>query len=155
VGPLGKLPPWEECPICMLVMPIDERFCRYFPCCGKSMCGGCCYQHEKSREQATEREQMWVPHACAFCRTAVPESDEAVLLARLRKRELSAKVLIAKQHPLMILRSYRTTRIRMSHSWWSWLRHCRSWRVVPCSWRGVPCSVRSVRMSAYVPWSLR
>ena len=85
VGPLGKLPPREECPICMLVMPTDERFCRYFPCCGKSMCGGCCYQHEKSRERAAEREQMWVPHACAFCRTAVPESNEAVL-ARLRKR---------------------------------------------------------------------
>ena len=77
VGPLGKLPPQEECPICMLVFPIHPSLRMYNACCGKTICSGCDYQQQmKNGEQAD---------ACAFCRTTLPESDEEVL-AQLRKR---------------------------------------------------------------------
>ena len=79
VGSLGKLPPREECPICMRVLPIRESLHKYATCCGKTVCGGCDFQHDmKSRVQA-------LPRTCAFCRTAVPDSDEEIL-ARLSKR---------------------------------------------------------------------
>ena len=79
IGPLRKLPPREECPICMRALPLHDSFHMYFACCGKIICGGCDMQHQmKSREQA-------VPRTCAFCRTAVPESDEKYLV-QLRKR---------------------------------------------------------------------
>ena len=79
VGPLGKVPPREECPICMLVLPVTVNLQSYQMCCGQTLCSGCSHQHKnKSREQA-------VPLTCAFCRTAVPKSDEEIL-ARLRKR---------------------------------------------------------------------
>ena len=79
IGPRGEVPPREECPICMRVLPIQEILQTYYACCGKTICGGCDFQHKiKSREQA-------VASTCAFCRTAAPESDEEIL-ARLSKR---------------------------------------------------------------------
>ena len=75
-GPLGKLPPREECSICMQVLPIHESLRTYFPCCGKTICCGCDHQHSmKSGKGRT----------CAFCRTAVPRSDDEIL-AQLHKR---------------------------------------------------------------------
>jgi hypothetical protein len=80
VGPLGKLPPrGEECPICMIVMPINERLRSNYACCGKSICCGCDMQHQiKSGERAGGK-------TCAFCRTKLPKFDEEVL-SQLRKR---------------------------------------------------------------------
>jgi hypothetical protein len=75
VGPLGKLPPREECPICMRVMPIPLTLHRYSVCCGKTLCCGCSFKHHIQCEEQT----------CAFCRTAASKSDEEVL-APLRKR---------------------------------------------------------------------
>ena len=77
VGPLGKVPQREECPICMRVLPLHAALHMYFACCGKSVCLGCDRQHGiKNKEQAD---------TCAFCRTEHPESDEEILV-RLRKR---------------------------------------------------------------------
>ena len=62
IGPLGKVPPREECPICMRALPLHDRLHTYFDCCGKVICGGC---QMKSGERAD---------TCAFCRTTMPES---------------------------------------------------------------------------------
>ena len=76
VGPIGKLPPREECSICMQVLPIHESLHTYFPCCGKIICCGCDHQHSmKSGKGRT----------CAFCREPLPKSDDENL-ARLNKR---------------------------------------------------------------------
>ena len=77
VGPLGKLPPKEECPICMRALPIHTTLQTLFNCCGKTICGGCNYQHQMKSGDG--------PPTCAFCRTTLPESDEEIL-ARARKR---------------------------------------------------------------------
>ena len=76
IGPLGKVPPREECPICMQVLPIHGSLHTYFPCCGKIICCGCDHQHSmKSGKGRT----------CAFCREPLPKSDDENL-ARLNKR---------------------------------------------------------------------
>ena len=76
IGLLGKLPPREECPICMQVLPIHAKLKMYKVCCGKMLCSGCELKHQmKSEEHPT----------CAFCRTAVPDSEEGIL-PRFRKR---------------------------------------------------------------------
>ena len=89
VGPIGTLPPQEECLICMMVLPLHDSLHRYFVCCGKMICCGCDLQHSiQTKKVNVERAQMQqppVPRACAFCRTTAPRSDEE-LLARLRKR---------------------------------------------------------------------
>ena len=75
VGPLEKLPPQEECPICMRVLPIHTMLHMYAPCCGKTVCCGCEYQYQlKSRNET-----------CAFCREPISKSVEEAL-ARAHKR---------------------------------------------------------------------
>ena len=86
LGHLPDLPPQEDCPICMNALPIQAKLHRYANCCGKTICGGCSFQHQmKSVEQAAERGQTLVSPACAFCRKPIAQSDEE-LLARGYKR---------------------------------------------------------------------
>ena len=82
VGPLGKLPPRDECPICMHLLPIYANLTEYNTCCGKIICAGCGFQHQ------TKSEEEAVPLTCAFCRTPVPDSDEEVLARTNRRVEL-------------------------------------------------------------------
>mmetsp|Transcript_4270 Transcript_4270/g.10160 ORF Transcript_4270/g.10160 Transcript_4270/m.10160 type:complete len:253 (-) Transcript_4270:15-773(-) len=82
VGPLGKLPPQEECPICMRVLPSNPILQTYAFCCGKTVCGSCDFQHQtKCAEQA-------VPKTCEFCRTALPRSDGELLALACKRVEL-------------------------------------------------------------------
>jgi len=77
IGPLGKLPQREECQICFRVLPVHESLQTYAYCCGKTLCSGCDFQHNrKSREQAVTR-------TCAFCREPVSGSDEKMFLPTL------------------------------------------------------------------------
>ena len=93
VGPLGKLPPQEECPICMHTLPLHPKLTGYAACCGKNLCGGCNLQHQIKRgEEAT----------CAFCRTAVPESEEQYL--PLLSKRVKLKDPTALQHMAMAYR---------------------------------------------------
>ena len=78
IGPLVKLPPREECPICMRVSPYLESLQRYTICCGKTVCGGCYYQHQaKCPDTST----------CPFCRTPIPKSDEEALTQLQKKAD--------------------------------------------------------------------
>ena len=77
IGPLGKVPPREECPICMHVMPIHESLSTYAACCGKTLCCACDLQHEIKNGEGAD--------TCPFCRTELPETDDE-MLAQLRKR---------------------------------------------------------------------
>ena len=91
LGPLPDLPSREECPICMRTLPIHENLQSYSECCGKILCRGCIFQHlMKSGKWADAGQTQEVVLAyqaptCAFCRTAIPRSDEESL-ARIRKR---------------------------------------------------------------------
>ena len=79
IGPLGKLPPQEECPICMHVLPYDADLRSYATCCGKTLCWDCDLQHRQHQTTSGERA------ICAFCREPILVSDEEVL-ERYRKR---------------------------------------------------------------------
>ena len=61
-------PPAEECPICMLPLPLDAYQVVYQVCCGKDICYGCIYaMHE------TGGNNMKL---CPFCKTPPPRSNE-------------------------------------------------------------------------------
>ena len=64
-------PPCEECPICMLPLPLDNNY-RYYACCGKSICDGCIYAMHKA---TMKKGKKWKENVCAFCRTP-PRPDE-------------------------------------------------------------------------------
>ena len=66
-------PPREECPICMLLLPIDPGDATFHSCCGKLICYGCI--HAMNMEDIKKGKE-WEKHLCAFCRTPRPNSDE-------------------------------------------------------------------------------
>ena len=68
-------PPRQECPICMLPLPLDEKEMTYFACCGKSLCNGCVHAHTTADNR----------NLCPFCRTPASTSDEE-LIERIKKR---------------------------------------------------------------------
>ena len=59
-------PPREECPICMLPLPLIDDQTSFYLCCGKNICNGCVYALVESEGA----------DLCTFCRTTVAESDE-------------------------------------------------------------------------------
>jgi len=59
-------PPREECPICMLPLPINDNLSMFKSCCGKLLCSGCINAMVKSGGA----------DLCAFCRTPRPSSEE-------------------------------------------------------------------------------
>ena len=61
-------PPPEECPICMLPLPLDEAQIVFESCCGKRICGGCI-----NTMFETGGENMEV---CPFCKAPPAESNE-------------------------------------------------------------------------------
>ena len=79
VGPLGRMPPREECPICMRALPLHIKLQRYSDCCGQRLCAGCSFQH------LVKAAQTQVPSTCAFCREPFSKSEEETL-ARRRSR---------------------------------------------------------------------
>jgi len=56
----------EECPICMLSLPINANQSLFKSCCGKVICNGCSYAMLISEGK----------DLCAFCRTPDATSDE-------------------------------------------------------------------------------
>ena len=60
-------PSEEECPICMISLPINVNRSVFKLCCGKIICNGCMYAMEVSEE---------TKDFCAFCRKPPPNSDE-------------------------------------------------------------------------------
>ena len=64
----------EECPICMLPMPIDTEATAFMPCCGKMICNGCIVAMVLSEGK----------DLCAFCRTPKTSSNEKEVI-RMKK----------------------------------------------------------------------
>ena len=54
-------PPREDCPICMLLLPLDDTKSIFKLCCGKLICKGCIHAMRKSGGGKD---------ICAFCRTS-------------------------------------------------------------------------------------
>ena len=69
-------PPRDECPICMLPLPLDACQVVYQSCCGKDICYGCIYAMEE-----TGSNNM---RLCPFCKATPARSDEEEVV-RLHK----------------------------------------------------------------------
>jgi hypothetical protein len=66
-------PPREECPICMLPLPLNANQSSFKYCCGKLICGGCI--HAMVIDDIKKDKEL-EEHLCAFCRTPETSSDE-------------------------------------------------------------------------------
>ena len=82
---LFKVPPpsKEDCPICLLPMPLSELNCNYEPCCGKFICHGC--MDQKIMVGASSKKLSSLIGKCSFCREPTLVSDKE-MIARSKKR---------------------------------------------------------------------
>ena len=79
-GELFKLPPPnEDCPICLLPLPLLGSGIVYKTCCGKIICSGC--HHAPVKDNLGNEI---IGEKCPFCRTPVPTSIERI--ERYKKR---------------------------------------------------------------------
>ena len=69
-------PPREECPICMLPLPYENKTVTFKSCCGKLICSGCIYV---MRETGSKNMKL-----CPFCKTPRSKSN-AEEVERLKK----------------------------------------------------------------------
>ena len=64
--------PREECPICMLPLPVASLCLglgtTFYSCCGKNICNGCIYEMDERGGKSME--------LCPFCKASPAESDE-------------------------------------------------------------------------------
>ena len=76
-------PPEEDCPICLLRLPVLASGSVYKSCCGKIICCGCDYapMYDNLGNEIIERK-------CPFCRTPAPYSDEEYNERLLKRVEL-------------------------------------------------------------------
>jgi hypothetical protein len=61
----------------MRILPIHEGLLLHAACCGKTICGGCDFQHQETWTSGKR--------TCAFCRESIAKIDEEIL-AQVHKR---------------------------------------------------------------------
>jgi TPR repeat protein len=71
--------PYEDCPICFLLLPFLDTGRRYQSCCGKKICSGCIHAVKIRRTRETDIT------LCPFCRTPTPTTDGEII-KRLQNR---------------------------------------------------------------------
>ena len=73
-------PQHGDCPICFICLPTMASGRRYYACCGKMICSGCCHA-----DVYDNHGNIIVDKKCPFCRTPDPTSNKE-MIERLKKR---------------------------------------------------------------------
>jgi len=95
-------PPTEDCPLCLVPLPLDNGQSVYWACCGMSVCRACKAETERAlRITNRKRKDTDLPpmvQSCAFCREPGTENDSDLIKRyeeRVGKGDLSAMMNLA------------------------------------------------------------
>ena len=97
-------PPPEDCPVCMIPLPIANDQSIYYPCCGMLICRACVNESRRAvriiNSKRAKKEEPPVKESCAFCRTPYCDEDDYVkqLLLRTEKDDCKAYFSIANSY---------------------------------------------------------
>ena len=76
-------PPKEECPVCLVPLPLKNEQSIYWSCCGKKICNACREEHKRALNVTNrKREKKKLPpleFTCPFCRSPLAENDAEVI----------------------------------------------------------------------------
>jgi TPR repeat protein len=82
-------PPTEECPVCMVPLPLKKSKVRYWPCCGKLLCSACGEEHDRALNvtnmKRSKKKLPPIEFTCAFCRIPLHKNDSE-LISRYEER---------------------------------------------------------------------
>ena len=96
----APIPKREECPICMITLPIIKHGALFHTCCGKTICDGCAHKSLMT-EIENNGALAWDRHVCAFCRQKTEKSaNKCIKLLRkqMKKNNPEAFIHIADRH---------------------------------------------------------
>lgn len=85
-------PVYDDCPICFLLLPLENAEHQYVPCCGKTICGGCFYVIMMDKK---------LDMLCPMCRgPLILEAPEhlALLLKRAKANDKKAVFQLASHY---------------------------------------------------------
>ena len=74
--------PTEECPVCLVPLPVKCINQSYWSCCGKLICTACSAEHGRAQDVTNrKRDKKKLPRlekTCAFCRSPYPDDSELI-----------------------------------------------------------------------------
>ena len=77
-------PPTEECPVCMVPLPLESDKCTYWACCSKRICTACCEEHDRAlavtNRKREKKKQPPLEKSCAFCRSHIYKNDAELVM---------------------------------------------------------------------------
>ena len=85
----------EECPICLLPLPIDDSEIRFMACCGKMICMGCICKHVVTE---TKNGVQQHDHKCIFCRQLMPKNSVKAMKKLMKKNNPHAHIQMANRY---------------------------------------------------------
>ena len=82
-------PPTEDCPVCLVPLPIEGNKTTYWPCCGKTICVACLRENDRALFLTNAKREMEdlppLEKSCAFCRETIYKND-AEYAGQIKKR---------------------------------------------------------------------
>jgi len=98
-------PPTEECPVCLVPLPLQESRSTYWACCVKKLCRACVAETGRALNITNrKREQKELPPmdpSCSFCRTPVSRQNSEWLKMvedQVDKGDVEAMVTLAANY---------------------------------------------------------
>jgi len=99
-------PPREECPVCLVPLPLVNDRASYWSCCGMIVCEACKNENARAlhitNRKRKDKELPPMEGSCAFCRVPVsksgPESIKRLEERIDKKGDLRAMLMLAKMH---------------------------------------------------------
>ena len=91
----------EECPICMIPLPLDEGDITFMSCCGKNICSGCIFKEIlNGMKNGVKIEKLHKSKKCAFCRQPEGKNHIKRLKKLMKKKNPEAFIQMAKRYKL-------------------------------------------------------
>jgi TPR repeat protein len=82
-------PPTEECPVCLVPVPLGYSKATYWPCCGLAVCNACTAEADRAlkitNRKRHAKELPPMEKSCAFCRVPV-DTTESESIKRYEER---------------------------------------------------------------------
>jgi len=85
----------EECPICLIPLPLREKETIFMKCCGKSICTGCIHKHVMAN---IKKGVPLKGYKCAFCCQSDPKNRIKALKKLMKNNNPQAFIQMATQY---------------------------------------------------------
>jgi len=88
----------EECPICLIPLPVKDNEIVFKLCCGKTICNGCAFKHMMTDINKKGPSHTWDDYKCAFCCQVKGTNTIKAMKKLMKKNNPKAFMQMANAH---------------------------------------------------------